>query len=121
MHTGVPRIIRAVNKHLTNVLSHEDELVLILSGHALAWINGYTFPVSAGDVIGFPCGTGIAHSFINDSNSSNQDAGEPLITLIIGENRRQEGDRLYYPLHPEKMATFPRWWHGALSPLLSNH
>lgn len=87
----------------------EDELVYIVSGNGLVWLNGHVQPVREGDAVGFPGGTGIAHCFINDSNANGEE-GEPLILWIIGQNRRLEGDLVHYPLHPEKQ--HQRHWTG---------
>ncbi|KIJ52370.1 hypothetical protein M422DRAFT_243161 [Sphaerobolus stellatus SS14] len=79
--------------------SLEDELVYVVEGSGLVWINGHVQPIRTGDAVGFSAGTGIAHAFINDSNADGEE-GEPLILWIIGQNRRLEGDMVYYPLHP---------------------
>lgn len=91
--------------------SLEDELVYIVSGHGLVWINGHVEPVCEGNAVGFPGGTGIAHNFINDSNATGSE-GEPLILWIIGQNKRKDGDLVYYPLHIEEKCKSRRWWTG---------
>ncbi|KAF8582992.1 hypothetical protein K439DRAFT_1349715 [Ramaria rubella] len=91
--------------------SLEDELVYIVSGTGLVWLNGHVHPVREGDAVGFPGGTGIAHNFINDSNANGEE-GEPLILWIIGQNKSKIGDMVYYPLHTAKENKFKRWWAG---------
>ena len=85
-----------------------------MGGQGLVWINGYTYPVSTGDAVGFPSGTGDAHVFINDSNAEDElAAGEALVLWIFGENRRAKGDRVYYPLNLDKeedLVSSGRWW-----------
>lgn len=91
--------------------SLEDELVYIVSGNGLVWLNGHVHSVREGDAVGFPGGTGIAHNFINDSNANGTE-GEPLILWIIGQNRFKEGDLVYYPLRAGETITSKRWWAG---------
>ncbi|KZS92754.1 hypothetical protein SISNIDRAFT_486260 [Sistotremastrum niveocremeum HHB9708] len=90
--------------------SLEDELVYVISGRGLLWMNGIVYDIGPGDAIGFPAGTGIAHTIINDSS---EEDGEDLALLVVGQNKRDEGDLVYYPLHKEKMFTFVRWWFDA--------
>jgi uncharacterized cupin superfamily protein len=78
----------------------EDEFVLVLSGKPDVWIDGELYELKPGDAVAFPAGTGIAHSFLNNSN-------EDMHLLIIGEASRP-GSRLYYPLNPERMAEFAK-------------
>ncbi|KAG8903138.1 hypothetical protein FRB99_003681 [Tulasnella sp. 403] len=95
--------------------SLEDELIFVLGGDGLVWINGHVYPVSTGDAVGFAGGTGDAHVFINDSNAEEPLGGQDLALWIFGENRRRSGDRLYYPLNPEKKdddRIAERWWDG---------
>lgn len=91
--------------------SLEDELVYVVSGHGLVWLNGHVHCVQEGDAVGFPGGTGIAHNFINDSNANDAE-GEPLILWIIGQSRSKEGDLVYYPLRAGEKITSKRWWPG---------
>ncbi|KAJ1311792.1 hypothetical protein OPQ81_010257 [Rhizoctonia solani] len=100
--------------------SLEDELVFIIHGEGLVWLDGHTFPVSSGDAIGFRGGTGLAHTIINNSNADDKESGQDLVIWIVGENRRVE-DRVVYPIHPEKSTTFPRWWKDAPTRKLGGH
>ncbi|KAG8952799.1 hypothetical protein FRC04_003724 [Tulasnella sp. 424] len=91
----------------------EEELVFILGGDGLVWINGYVHPVTTGDAIGFPAGTGDSHTFINDSNQDDALGGHDVAMWIFGENKRKTGDKIYYPLNPEnkeKPTLDGRWW-----------
>ena len=56
--------------------------------------------------MGFPAGTGIAHTFINDSNAGGE-PGEPLVLWIIGHNKVKQGDMVHYPIHSRN-----RVWPG---------
>ena len=78
----------------------EEEFVYVLQGTPDVWVDGVLHPLVPGDGVGFPAGTGIAHSFLNNSDSD-------VHLLIVGEHMR-EGNQLYYPLNPERMDTFRR-------------
>ncbi|MBN9053641.1 MAG: cupin domain-containing protein [Rhizobiales bacterium] len=80
--------------------SAEDEFVLVLKGRPDAWIDGHLHQLGEGDAAVFPAGTGIAHSFLNNSD-------EDVHLLVIGEHARA-GNRLNYPLNPERMAEFEK-------------
>jgi uncharacterized cupin superfamily protein len=58
----------------------------------------------AGDFAAFPSGTGICHTFIND--------GDRDALLLSGGEADKAGDRIYYPLNPERRQDMPwsRWW-----------
>ncbi|EJD45993.1 hypothetical protein AURDEDRAFT_184576 [Auricularia subglabra TFB-10046 SS5] len=88
--------------------SHEDELVFVLQGTGSLWLDGHIIEVGPGDCVGFPAGTGIAHTFINDSNADGGEGNE-LWLFIVGENKRFV-DKVVYPANFEKEATFKRWW-----------
>jgi uncharacterized cupin superfamily protein len=45
----------------------EEELIFVLEGTPDVWIDGEMFRLTEGDAVGFPSGTGIAHTFINDT------------------------------------------------------
>lgn len=70
----------------------EEEFVFILEGRPDVWIDGNLHALNPGDCVGFPAGTGIAHSILNNTESS-------VRFLVVGEHK-DIGDRLFYPLHP---------------------
>jgi uncharacterized cupin superfamily protein len=78
--------------------SDEEEFVLVLRGRPDVWIDGVLHELVEGDSVAFPAGTGIAHSFLNNSS-------EDAHLLIVGEASKP-GNRLNYPLNPERMAEF---------------
>jgi uncharacterized cupin superfamily protein len=47
----------------------EEEFVYVLEGTPDLWLDGYLKRLQPGDGVGFPAGTGIAHTFINNSES----------------------------------------------------
>jgi uncharacterized cupin superfamily protein len=76
--------------------SSEDEFVLVLEGEIDAWVDGVLHPMKVGDLIGFPSGTGVCHTFINNS------AAEAV--LLGGGEAWKAGDQVHYPLNPERRA-----------------
>lgn len=78
----------------------EEEFVYVVSGTPDVWIDGELHQLAPGDGVGFPAGTGIAHSFLNNSDAD-------VHLLIVGEHN-VAGNQLYYPLNPERMKVFRR-------------
>jgi uncharacterized cupin superfamily protein len=74
----------------------EDELVYVLEGFPHVWIDGVLHALRPGDAVGFPCGTGIAHTFLND--------GEHPVRLLCVGRASAKGHRVHYPLHPARNA-----------------
>lgn len=72
--------------------SAEEEFVHVIEGRPDAWIDGELHALSPGDSVAFPSGTGIAHSFLNNTD-------EDVRLLVVGEKRKSE-NRGYYPLNP---------------------
>ena len=74
------------------------------------WINGYLWKLEPGDSVGFPAGTGVCHTFINNTE-------EEVRLLVVGEANKKH-NRIYYPLNPEYAATREdRWVDHPLSSL----
>lgn len=90
--------------------SKDEEFVYVLSGTPTVWIDGQVEELSPGDSVAFPAGTGIAHTFINDSS-------EAIELLIVGEHNPD--DRVFYPLNPER--PHPRLWSDAPDRPLGPH
>lgn len=72
----------------------EEEFVYVIEGTPDVWIDGYLKRLKPGDGVGFPAGTGIAHTFLNNSEND-------VRLLVVGEASR-ERSRIDYPLHPER-------------------
>src|SRR3712207_5607140 len=47
----------------------EEEFVYVIEGTPDVWINGKIVRLKPGDGAGFPAGTGLAHTFINNTES----------------------------------------------------
>jgi uncharacterized cupin superfamily protein len=82
--------------------SAEEEFVFVLEGTPDAWIDGELFPLIPGDSVAFPAGTGICHTFINNTH-------EDVRLLVVGEKPKPE-NRIRYPLNPAYEATRQDRW-----------
>lgn len=60
--------------------------------------------MKVGDLAAFPAGTGICHTFINNSQRE--------ATLFVGGERDNPDNRIFYPLHPHRQGERPAgtWW-----------
>ena len=90
--------------------SKEEELIFVVQGRPSLWVEGHLTELAAGDSVAFPSGTGIAHTFINNSDA-------PIKLLIVGEHSPE--DRVYYPVDPE--TSHPRPWTDAPPRALGPH
>lgn len=80
----------------------EEELVYVLEGTPDVWIDGELHRLAPGDAVGFPAGTGIAHTFLNDTDAD-------VRLLVVGE--RIPGAKVHYPKHPEHPLEEEKRWH----------
>ena len=69
--------------------SDEEEFVFVLEGTPDVWIDGALHRLAPGDAVGFPAGTGICHSFLNDT-------AEEVRLLVVGEPNKPT-NRVRYP------------------------
>jgi uncharacterized cupin superfamily protein len=93
----------------------EEEFVYVLEGDVLAWVDGDVHPMKKGDLAAFPAGTGIAHTFINDSAND--------VMLLVGGERSKSDSRINYPLNPERRRDLPwsAWWDDVPARPLGPH
>ena len=63
-HVRVPAGRRISYPHAE---SAEEEFVFVIEGRPDAWIDGELFPLQPGDSVAFPAGTGICHTFLNNT------------------------------------------------------
>jgi uncharacterized cupin superfamily protein len=82
--------------------SMEEEFVFVLEGAPDVWLDGHLHRLDAGDAVGFPAGTGLCHTFLNNT-------GDPVRLLVIGEASRDD-NKVYYPCNPEMMPLRKDWW-----------
>jgi len=72
----------------------EEEFVHVLEGTPDVWIDGVVHRLKPGDSVGFPAGTGIAHTFINDTDTE--------VRLLVFGEKRPADNQYFYPLHPDR-------------------
>jgi uncharacterized cupin superfamily protein len=82
--------------------SAEEEFVFVLEGTPDVWIDGALHRLAPGDSVGFPAGTGICHTFLNNT------AAEVRL-LVVGERPKDE-NRIRYPMNEAHEATRPDRW-----------
>jgi uncharacterized cupin superfamily protein len=82
--------------------SMEEEFVFVIEGAPDAWIDGHLHRLEAGDAVGFPAGTGLCHTFLNNTDAE-------VRLLVVGETAKPE-NKVYYPCNPEQMAVRKDWW-----------
>ncbi len=82
--------------------SAEEEFVFVIEGTPEVWLDGHVHQLRPGDSVGFPAGSGLCHSFLNNSESE-------VRLLVVGETAKAE-NRIVYPCHPERKALRADWW-----------
>lgn len=90
---------------LPHAESAQEEFVFVLEGTPDVWLDGVVHRLGPGDAVGFPAGTGLAHTFINDSEAE-------VRLLVVGE-RNRPGNRVLYPLHPQARTYMDYFWEDA--------
>jgi len=93
--------------------SDEEEFVYVVDGTPDLWLDGHLHRLAPGNGVGFPPGTAIAHSFLNNSPTN-------VTLLIVGEPGKPE-NRVIYPANPEMKPLRPDWWHDAPTRPLGPH
>jgi uncharacterized cupin superfamily protein len=93
--------------------SAEEEFVFVLEGTPDVWIDGTLHRLAPGDSVGFPAGTGICHSFLNNT-------ADEVRLLVVGEASKPE-NRTHYPMHPGYEKTLPYAWPDAPPRPLAGH
>src|SRR5207253_1261241 len=93
--------------------SAEEEFVYVLEGTPDAWIDGRLFRLKAGDAVAFPSPTGIAHTFLNNTE-------EEVRLLVVGEKPKPE-NRIHYPLNPERKPLRDDWWDNPPQRPMGDH
>ena len=82
--------------------STEEEFVYVIEGEPDVWLDGRLYRLKPGDAVGFPAGTGIAHSFLNNTESE-------VRLLVVGERSRPE-NRIFYPCNLDRRPLQENWW-----------
>jgi uncharacterized cupin superfamily protein len=85
--------------------SDEEEFVYVIEGTPDVWLDGHLHRLAPGDAVGFPAGTGLAHTFMNNTDSD-------VRLLVVGERSKPQ-NRVVYPLNREQRALRSDWWDDA--------
>jgi uncharacterized cupin superfamily protein len=93
--------------------SDEEEFVYVVEGTPSLWLNGVLHELSPGDGVGFPPGTGISHSFLNNSETQ-------VVLLVIGEPGKPH-NKVFYPVNSEQQQRRTDWWENPPPQKLGPH
>src|SRR4051812_23821454 len=74
--------------------SEEEEFAYVIEGQPHVWVDGEIHQLKPGDFVAFPAGTGIAHTFMNNT--------ETTCVLLVGGEANKPTNKCYYPLHPAR-------------------
>ncbi|WJR68560.1 cupin domain-containing protein [Neorhizobium sp. CSC1952] len=91
----------------------EEEFVHVIEGTPDVWLDGELHRLKPGDSVGFPAGTGIAHTFINNTDRE-------VRLLVVGEASTR-ANRLFYPKNLDMKPVRPDWWEDAPVRPLGDH
>ena len=92
----------------------EEEFVYVIEGQPDMWLDGTLHRLQPGDGVGFAPGTGIAHAFINNTDSD-------VRLLVVGEHKRTD-NQVIYPKHPARNASIGSLlWADAPAQTLGDH
>jgi uncharacterized cupin superfamily protein len=93
--------------------SAEEEFVYVIEGEPDVWLDGHLRRLGPGDAVGFPAGTAIAHTFLNNSDAE-------VRLLVVGEKSKPK-NRIFYPRNPERKPLHRDWWEGHPEHALGPH
>lgn len=94
--------------------SLEEEFIYVVSGRPHVWINGFIYQLEPGHAIGFPAGTGIAHCFLNNTDTE-------VEMIVLGDRTKQE-NKCSFPINYElKEVRKNIWWHDVPKQSLGGH
>ncbi len=82
--------------------SAEEEFIYVIEGTPDVWLDGTLHRLRPGDGVGFQAGTGISHTFLNNTDVE-------VRLLVVGESAKSE-NRVYYPRNPDRKALRKDWW-----------
>jgi uncharacterized cupin superfamily protein len=93
--------------------SDEEEFVYVIEGTPDVWLDGTLHRLAPGDGVGFPAGTGLAHTFVNNTHA-------PAMLLVVGEAPKPH-NRVLYPLNRDVQASRSDSWDDAPARPLGPH
>lgn len=110
-HVSLPPGCRTSYPHAE---SSEEEFVYVVSGTPVLWLNGEVYALKAGCAVGFPAGTGICHSILNNSD-------EDVSLLVLGERTKSE-NKFIYPINRDLRESYSKdWWHDGPPQNIGTH
>jgi uncharacterized cupin superfamily protein/GNAT superfamily N-acetyltransferase len=109
-HIVLPPGCRTSSPHAESI---EEEFAFVLKGQPHLWLNGYIHPLEEGFAVGFPAGTGVAHTFINNSDSD--------IHLLVAGERTKKENLCAFPINPELKDSCDIWWENSPPQELGPH
>ncbi len=74
--------------------SAEEEFAFVLEGTPDVWLDGNLHRLGPGDFVAFPAGTGLAHTFINNTSHT--------CKLLVGGESSKKENRIHYPVSPHR-------------------
>ncbi len=107
------RLLPGRRTSLPHAESLEEEFVYVITGTPDVWLDGVLHRLGPGDAVGFPAGTGLAHSFLNNTEAD--------VTLLVVGNADIAGNRIVYPVNQERKAWRTDWWGDAPQRQLGPH
>jgi len=93
--------------------SAEEEFVYVIEGAPDVWLDGRLTRLEPGDAVGFPAGTGITHTFLNNTEAV-------VRLLVVGEKTKPE-NRVYYPRNLEQKTLRNDWWEDPPQRPMGDH
>jgi len=96
--------------------SEEEEFGFVIEGNPQVWIDGTLHDLRPGDFVAFPAGTGIAHTFLNNTIST--------VKLLVGGETNKPTNKIIYPLHQERnllMKSQNSFWEDAPRHTMRDH
>ncbi len=109
-HVVLPAGYRSSFPHAESL---EEEFVFVLKGKPDLWLNGFIYELDKGFAVGFPAGTGIGHTVINNTDTD-------VHLLVVGDKTKND-NLCSFPINPELQSSSPIWWDQPPSQKLGSH
>jgi uncharacterized cupin superfamily protein len=93
--------------------SAEQEFVYVIEGEPDVWLDGRLWRLRPGEAVGFPAGTGVCHSFLNNTDAE-------VRLLVVGERPKAES-RIVYPRNLERRPLREDWWDDVPAREMGDH
>ena len=93
-----------------------EEFVYVIEGNPNVWLNGTLHRLNPGDGVAFPAGTGVSHTFLNNTEND-------VRVLVVGEaSPTRPKNQLYYPVNPTRKEQIgDRWWGDVPAQEMGDH